>query len=303
LDNFLANLPSDSIPSCLICLWRVPRSWCRVKPICLITGASDGFGLALARCFARHGYNLVLTARGEEKLQAAAAAIESAFPGVEIICVAGDMTDAPSVRRLAEAVCERFGRLDVLVNAVGLSDRGLAVDVTEESLLHLMRTNVLAAVHCTKQFLPLLQESQGKIVNVGSLAAKFGSRWMGGYALAKHALAGWTQQLRLEVAPLKVHVMLVSPGPIQRASDAPRYQVKSEGLPAAASRPAGGAKLKGLDPDRLAEQTYRALRKNKADLIAPRHVRCLVTLCTVWPALGEWVLVQMTGGTNSKPRT
>ena len=273
-----------------------------MNPTALITGASEGFGLALCRCLAKNGYDLAIIARRGDRLDAVAAELRQQFPDRDIFAYAADVTNESQVIHMAEAVCEHFGRLDLLVNAVGVSDRGRAVEINAADFSRLLQVNVYAAILCTREFLPLLQESKGQIINIGSLASKFAARWLGGYCLAKHALAGWTQQLRLELAPQGVHVMLVCPGPIQRADNAPRYAQQTSGLPEVANRPAGGAKLKGLNPDRLAESVYRALRKKKVELIVPRHVRSLAVLCAMWPSFGEWVLLQMTGGvTKTSP--
>lgn len=104
----------------------------------------------------------------------------------------------------------------MLVNCVGISDRGLIEDLKSDRLQELLDQNVFTALLCCQAGLPLLKESRGVIVNIGSLASKVGARYIGGYAIAKHALAGLTQQMRLELKPVGVHVGLVSPGPIQR---------------------------------------------------------------------------------------
>jgi short-subunit dehydrogenase len=208
-----------------------------------------------------------------------------------------DVSDASQVTAMEAWVREQFGRIDVLVNCVGQSDRGTAGKLSLEVLEQLWRTNVVTAVNCTTTFLPLLQANKGAIINIGSLASKFGAKWMGGYVLVKHALAGWTQQLRLELAP-QVHVMLICPGPIHSPGDkssVSRYADREGDLPPEALKPGGGAKLNGLDSAWLASHVYRALQRRQGELIVPARARCLLALLALWPRLGEAILRRSSG--------
>ena len=110
----------------------------------------------------------------------------------------------------------RFGRLDVLVNNAGRSMRGKVLDATPEQFRDLMELNLIALVRCTRAAVPELLRRQGHVVNIGSLASKAASRWVGAYPATKHAVAAYSQQLRLELGPQGLHVLLVCPGPIER---------------------------------------------------------------------------------------
>ncbi len=107
----------------------------------------------------------------------------------------------------------RFGRLDVLVNNAGRSMRGKVLDTTPEQFRELMELNLIGLVRCTRAAAPHLLQQRGHVVNIGSLGAKSAARWLGAYPATKFAVAAYSQQLRLELGPQGLHVLLVCPGP------------------------------------------------------------------------------------------
>ena len=195
------------------------------RPVVMITGGSDGLGLLVAETFLRHDYRVMILGRDPERLERAKDRL-APLPSRpdSLMGHAADVSVADQVQRAIDRVGDHFGRLDVLVNCVGKSDRGLIEKLRIEQLDALLRMNVHTALLCSQAALPLLEASGGVIVNLGSLAAKVGARYIGGYATAKHALAGMTQQLRLELKPRGVHVALVNPGPIRRDHCAQRQK-------------------------------------------------------------------------------
>jgi uncharacterized protein len=273
-------------------------------PVALVTGASAGLGWALAEALRRDGYALVLVGRDAGRLEEAAGRLAMAQPAeLPIDTWVADVTDADSVAALFAHVSDRFGRLDLLVNNVGQSDRGLSENLRCERLRELLETNVVASLRCAQAALPLLRASRGQVVNIGSLAAKVGARYLGGYPAAKHALAGLTQQMRLEWRPDGVNVMLVSPGPIRRDDAGRRYadQLAAQGeLPAQARRPGGGTTVKGVSAEQVARRVMRAVRRRHSDVIIPAHLRPLVAIGHLAPALGDWLLLRFTR-TSSSP--
>ena len=185
---------------------------------------------------------------------------------------------------------DRYGRLDCLINNVGKSTRGNVLDMTADDFRDHLELNFLTTVNCTRAATPHLRESQGHLVNIGSLASKSVSRYLGTYPATKFALAGYTQQLRYELGPDGVHVLLVCPGPLTRPDAGQRYDKQSTDLPASAKRPGGGVKLKGIDPNWLAKQILRACEKRRAELVVPAKARWLFALSQLWPSLGDRIL-------------
>lgn len=263
-------------------------------PVAIVTGASAGLGLMIAKTFFAHGYRVMIVGRDRQRLSGARHFLADELSGEDRIqCVVADLTRAEEVAAMMSGLAADWGRLDVLVNCVGSSDRGLLENLAAEPLEELIAQNVTTALLCSQAALPLLEQSGGAIVNIGSLAAKIGARYMGGYSAAKHALAGLTQQMRLELAQRGIHVGLVSPGPIRRADAGSRYAERiDESLPPEAAKPGGGTKIKGLDPQRVANAVYVCASKRRPDMILPRWMRLFVVISHMFPRLGDWLLVR-----------
>ena len=207
---------------------RVTGYW--TGKVVIVTGASSGLGRALAEEFAQAGANVVVSARTLETLRAVAD--ELGRFGTQVVAISADVTKQDQVETLIEKTITQFGRLDAVVNNVGRSTRGALADTTPEDFANLMEINFLPAVRVTRAALPHLIRSRGHIVNIGSLSGKSASRYVGAYSATKFAMSAYTQQLRMELRPQGVHVMLVSPGPILRDDAGERYADQMQGLPA-----------------------------------------------------------------------
>ncbi len=260
--------------------------------VAVVTGASSGLGRAIVQAFADAGASLVLAARGEEQLHAAAALLSEL--GIEVLAVQADVTNDADVERLIAATIERFGRIDVLVNNVGRSSRGEILSVTPEELTESLEVNLLSAVRCTRAAATHLLLSRGHIINIGSLGAKSASKFLGAYPTAKFALAAYTQQLRLELNPRGVHVLFVCPGPIAREDAGQRYDQESDGLPESARRPGGGVRLKGIPPEALATAIVRGCERRKPEIVWPWKARLLFAISQLSPSWGDWLVNRMT---------
>lgn len=260
----------------------------------LVTGASSGLGLAISRQCLNAGMKVALVARDEAKLQQAMRSLQ--VPADQTLAIAADITQQADVDRLAAQVQQTWGRLDLLVNCAGKSSRGKIEDTTPEQFQELWDLNFLAAVRCTRALLPLLLETKGHIVQIGSLAAKGASKYLGAYPASKFALAAYSQQLRIELADRGVHVLLVCPGPIARDDAGQRYTAQSADLPDSAKKPGGGVKLKGISPDDLAQRILRACERRQPELVIPFKAKLLFAISQLWPSLGDWITNRMTGG-------
>jgi NAD(P)-dependent dehydrogenase (short-subunit alcohol dehydrogenase family) len=270
-------------------------------PVVVITGGSAGLGVAIAEAFLAEGFEVVIVGRDHQRLEQAFEKLVSVDKGSagRPCWLVADVSQRESVDRLFADVQLRFGRLDVLVNCVGMSDRGRVEDLSGNRVHELIDANVVSTLFCSQAALPLLRQSGGVIVNIGSLAAKVGARYLGGYCLAKHALAGLTQQMRLEWRDYGVHVAMVNPGPIQRDDAGKRYASAPGGIPDSARLPAGGAKLKGLAPDVVANAVVQAAKQRTVDKILPGYLRLLVAIGHAMPRLGDWILLKFTSKKSS----
>jgi NAD(P)-dependent dehydrogenase (short-subunit alcohol dehydrogenase family) len=197
--------------------------------VALITGASQGIGLAVARALAERGCNLAITGRNKAKLkQAVKELIEI---GVEVLPCICDVRDPESVESLAIAIEGRFHRLDFLVNNAGVAHESSTVDKLDyETWKEVIDTNLSGLFLVTHTILPLMKPG-GAIVNNLSTAAKRIFPGSSAYNASKHGAQGFTDTLREELREKGIRVIAVLPGATDTAiwdtlwPDAPRKKM------------------------------------------------------------------------------
>ena len=261
----------------------------------LVTGGSSGLGRMLAEAFARAGAKIAICALEPGAAETAAQEIATAT-GATTLGVTANITRQADVDAVVERIRTEWGNgsdsdgLDVLVNNAGRSMRGKVAETTPEQFRDLMDLNLIALVRMTRACLPMLLACGGSVVNIGSLAAKSASRWVGAYPATKHAVAAYSQQLRLELNPEGLHVLLVCPGPIQRESQRLYPLEGLEGCPERARRPGAGVRVKTIPPEYLASQVLRACERRIPELVIPGKARLLFAISQLWPRLGDWLI-------------
>ena len=173
----------------------------------LVTGASSGIGNATARYLAERGCHVYGTVRNEK-----AAAELGAIPNVvPLMC---DVTKPDQIREAVESVTAAGRGLYGLVNNAGLGELGMLSTWTDEELFHMFDVNVFGPHRMTNAFLPLLVESKGRIVNIGSQGGMLAKSYYGPYTMTKHAIEAYTETLRVELEPYGVLASVVQPGGI-----------------------------------------------------------------------------------------
>jgi NAD(P)-dependent dehydrogenase (short-subunit alcohol dehydrogenase family) len=168
--------------------------------VVIVTGASTGHGLLVARYAAQHGARLVLAARDTENLYAAE--IEMIHAGArDVLAVPTDVTDREECQYLVDHTAERYGRVDILINNAGIIQVGPAETLTLRDVEGAMATNFWGAVHCTLAAIPYMRrQGFGRIGNVISIGGKVPTPHLVPYAASKYALTGFTESLRTELA-------------------------------------------------------------------------------------------------------
>ncbi|MFI5149041.1 MAG: SDR family oxidoreductase [Bacteroidia bacterium] len=178
-----------------------------------ITGASSGIGRALALLLAKEGARLVLSSRKRETLEAVRTAC--ALKEENSFILPFDLEHSTGVENLAARVHARFGKIDILINNGGLSQRSMALDTPLEIDRKLMELNYFGTIALTKSVLPyMVRQGQGQIVVISSVAGKFGFYLRSAYSASKHALHGFFESLRMEVYKHHIRILLVCPGKI-----------------------------------------------------------------------------------------
>jgi NAD(P)-dependent dehydrogenase (short-subunit alcohol dehydrogenase family) len=186
----------------------------------VITGASGGIGLAIARVLAEEGYGLTLSARRPAKLEDAIAPLRD--EGFEIETVAANLVDEDDVKSIFVAHEERFGRLDVLVNNAGVGTGAPVGEIQTKFLDMQLGVNLRALIISTREAMPLLKAAgaeHGKalIVNTASLAGKAGPGWLSVYGATKAAVISFTESTEREVAKEGIQCTALAPGFVDTA--------------------------------------------------------------------------------------
>lgn len=222
--------------------------------IAVITGASQGLGAAIARLFAESGAaGLVIVGRGREKGEAVAKDI-AAKTGVRVEMVVADLGKTEDVGAIIPATEAAFGRVDILVNAAGLTDRGNMFNTTPELFDRMIAVNTRAPFFLIQQAAQVMDRLgiEGRIVNIGTASARAGQPFLAPYSVSKGALTTLTRHAAFALMRNKIHVNQLDIGWMN--SDHERALVLSEtGDPdfidrAAASKPFGRI----LDPVEVA---------------------------------------------------
>ncbi len=183
--------------------------------VVLVTGAARGIGLATARRFLAEGWRVGLLDIEGELLKGAVAAIADPDNTLVLHC---DVSDAKGVARAVEAVNQRFGRLDALVNNAGVAVFASVMETSDADWGRIMEVNLTGPFLCTKAAAPLMRENGGgAIVNITSISAVRASTLRSAYGTSKAGLAHLTKQLAVELASLGIRVNAVAPGPVDTA--------------------------------------------------------------------------------------
>jgi short-subunit dehydrogenase len=226
-----------------------------------ITGASSGIGEALAMAFAARHANLVLSARNEQALQKVAAACQEAG-ATEVLIRTLDLEQYQTIAGIAEQTIRQVGKIDILINNGGISQRSKALDTAIDVDKKLMDVNYLGTIALTKTVLPhMLLHELGHIVTISSLVGIIGSPLRSSYSAAKHALHGFFDSLRAELGDSPVQITLICPGFIR--TDVSKNALTGNGAPLGTMDDATG---KGMMPEELAQQVLRAIEKGKEEV-------------------------------------
>ena len=232
----------------------------------LITGASSGIGEACALMFAERGVNLVLVARRIRELERVRNMILENHAGITVEIMSVDLTNVAEIATLKDTV----GAIDILINSAGLAlgtPRADEIDLAEAR--QLLDTNAFAAIAMFRAFVPDMRErNSGHVVNIGSVAAF--ECYEGGsiYNASKHALLGFTNSARMDLANTNVRVTIINPGIVDTNFWSVRFKgddVKAESA------------LKGLEvmtPFDIADQVVYALTRPLRCQIADVHSYC-----------------------------
>ncbi|TXS52189.1 SDR family NAD(P)-dependent oxidoreductase [Streptomyces sp. uw30] len=184
--------------------------------VALVTGATSGIGLAVARLLAEQGHRVFLGARTPENV--ASTVKELRAEGLDVDGAAVDVRSADAVKAFVQAAVDTFGTVDVLVNNAGRSGGGVTADIVDELWEDVIDTNLNSVFRLTREVLNtggMRDKERGRIINVASTAGKQGVVLGAPYSASKHGVVGFTKALGNELAPTGITVNAVCPGYVE----------------------------------------------------------------------------------------
>ncbi|MCY7915152.1 SDR family NAD(P)-dependent oxidoreductase [Bacillus haynesii] len=240
----------------------------------MITGASGGLGERIAYHAAGEGAEIILAARRRDRLDALQQNIADET-GAKCRIIVLDVSRTDEI----EAAFQEAGPVDILVNNAGFGIFESALDASLEDMKAMFEVNVFGLIACTKMALPhMIKQDKGHIINIASQAGKLATPKSSLYAATKHAVLGYSNSLRMELAETGVNVTTVNPGPIQtdffKTADKKGDYVKN-------------VERWMLDPDQVAKKIVSAMMTNKREINLPGWMNGVSKLYQLFPALVE----------------
>ncbi len=239
--------------------------------VVIITGASSGIGRELAIQLANRGAKVVVAARDLERLEEVAAQCKN---NGNVLVVKTDVSKPADCENLTNLTIKKYGRIDSLINNAGFAMRAAFEELPDSTLLEdIMRVNYLGSVYCTYFALPHLKKSKGRIVGISSLAGKTGVPMMSGYAASKHAMVGFFDSLRIEVAEYGISVTIIYPGFVE--TEIVKRAIGPDGKPVGGSKnPRAGL----MTAETCARLIIKAIAKRRRELVMTAQAK-----------VGQWI--------------
>jgi len=228
-----------------------------------ITGASSGIGEALAKQYVKQGAQLVLSARRVTELERVKqSCIAQGAKAENILVLPLDLLEPDSMPEKVSQVLNAFTTIDVLINNAGISQRSLCLDTSLSTYKTLLDVDVFGQIALTKAVLPVMvKQGSGHMAVTSSVAGKVGVKWRTGYCAAKHAVMGFFDALRAEVAEHGIQVSTITPGFIK--TDVSKNAVTAEGEKFGVDDDDIAA---GMDVDKCAKIIVKKLNKGVKEI-------------------------------------
>jgi short-subunit dehydrogenase len=252
-----------------------------------ITGASSGIGEALVYELAKRGAKLIISARRKMELERVKSSC-SAENQASIAILPLDLSQQNTLKLMVEAAINYFGRVDILINNGGISQRSLTIDTKIDVYRKLMEVNYFGTIELTKHLLPHFHQNKaGHIAVVSSLVGKFGTPYRSGYAAAKHALHGFFDSLRAELYDDNIKVTMICPGFIKTNVSMNALTENGDKL-----NEMDEAQSKGMSAEACAQNIIKAIEKGKNEVYIGGKERYYVYVKRLFPNLFARIMRQ-----------
>jgi NAD(P)-dependent dehydrogenase (short-subunit alcohol dehydrogenase family) len=245
--------------------------------VAVVTGGGRGIGRALSQALAREGVRVAIA-----DLDGAAAEQAANEIGGGAIGLALDVTDRPAFTAALDDVESRLGPVDIIVNNAGIMPIGPFEEETDATAIRQLELNLHAVIHGSKEGVRRMKpRDAGHIVNVASIAGKFGAPGGATYSACKHGVVGLCESLRAELYGTGVEVHVVMPALVTTELAAGTHEIKG---------------IKRSTPEDVAEAVVEALKLGRFEVYVPKAVKALVTSTAISPRrFAEWLGRQMGG--------
>lgn len=226
-----------------------------------ITGASSGIGRAMAVEFAKEKANIIISSNQQEELEKVAKECDSLGASCHIQFL--DVTEIDKMENITADLISKFGRIDVLVNNAGISQRSLVAETPLEVDRKIMEIDYFGTIALTKSVLPyMIKNGGGYITATSSISGKFGFPLRSAYSAAKHALHGFFETLRAETYDQNIKVLIAFPGRIK--TDISLHALTKDGK---AHGKMDEGQNTGISAEKCAKQYLKAIRKDKKEVL------------------------------------
>jgi dehydrogenase/reductase SDR family protein 7B len=253
------------------------------RKIVWITGATSGIGEALAKLYHSKGHQIIVSARKVELLEKIKT--ESRSPK-DVFVLPLDLNDSNGMKEKVKAATQAFGRVDILINNGGISQRSLAAETSLEVDRKILEVNFFGTVALSKALLPhFIDNKSGHFGVVSSLVGKFGSPYRTAYAASKHALHGFFDSLRAEHFKDNIGVTMICPGFIK--TNVSINALTGNGSPL---KEMDDAQAKGMSAEDCAWQIYKAIESKKEEVLIGGKEKYAVYLKRLFPSVFSRIL-------------
>jgi short-subunit dehydrogenase len=244
-----------------------------------ITGAASGIGEALAYQSLEYGGKLILSDVDEPGLSEVVASCESS--GASVLNLPMDLSSGESIEKAVKLAMEHFGRVDVLINNGGISQRSLTWETSPEVDYRIMNINFFGAVLLTKAVLPgMMEQGSGYIAATSSITGKFGFPLRSAYAASKHATQGFFETLGIELSGKNISVTIAMPGRVQ--TNISKHALTRDGKPHGKMDP---GQATGIPADVCARKYLDAIYKRKPEVLIGGKELMMVHIRRFFPRL------------------
>lgn len=229
--------------------------------VVMITGASSGIGKACALAFAREGCDLVICARRQKELDEVAAEIKSM--GRKVLAMTADVAKEQDIKKLAGAAFKMFGKVDIAMSNAGIALSAQSHKLEKADWEKVMNTNFYGCVHVVRYFVPpMVERKEGHLIVNSSGWGLMGGPYNTLYVTSKHALIGYSESLRAELAQHNVRVTTLAAGVVKTEiftkAELKGFKESSRELV---------KKMGGMTPERFAEKTIKGVKRDRGLLI------------------------------------